>query len=124
MSPDPIERRPAPGFGAARRLPSLLLLALLVVPARLPAQASVDTMVLRRIREEGLHHSRVLETALGLSDLSPPRLAGSPGFLRAAAWAVERLRKWGIPTARMERWGKATASWVLDGYAVGMTSQP
>ena len=79
-------------------------------------------MLVRRIREEGFQRSRVLETAIALSDLSPPRLAGSPCYLRTAAWAVERLRQWGIPTARLEGWGKATASWVLDGYQVEMRS--
>ncbi len=99
-----------------------LLLLLLLVPATAGAQERIDTAAIRRIREEGFEHSRVLETALGLSDLQPPRLAGSPGFLAAAGYATSRLKAWGIPRAALEPWGRRTPSWVLDRYSVEMVS--
>ncbi|HWA59302.1 MAG TPA: M20/M25/M40 family metallo-hydrolase [Gemmatimonadales bacterium] len=86
------------------------------------AQEPIDTAANRRIREEGLTRSQVLATAIGLSDLSPPRLAGSPGYLSAARWARDRLRQWNIPTARLEPWGRNSPSWVLDRYALEMVS--
>jgi hypothetical protein len=99
-------------------------LSLLVAafPALLAAQERLDTAVMRRIREEGFTRSQVLTTALGLSDLQPPRLAGSPGFLAAAGYAVDRLHRWGIADARLEPWGKRSPSWVLDRYSVEMTA--
>jgi carboxypeptidase Q len=98
------------------------LLALFVTRVLHGQGLSADTTAPRLIREEGLRRSHVLETALALSDLSPPRLAGSPGYLHAANWAVDRLHKWGIPTARLEPWGKATPSWVVDRYQLEMQS--
>ncbi len=106
---------------ALRLAPLFAMVSLLAAP-RLSAQTLADTTTLRRIREEGLQRSHVLETALALSDLSPPRLAGSPGYLHVANWAVDRLHQWGIPTARLEAWGKATPSWVVDGYQLEMKS--
>lgn len=63
-----------------------------------------------------------METALGLSDLAPPRLAGSPGYLVSARWARDRLRSWNVPLARLEPWGRNTPSWVLDRFALEMVS--
>jgi carboxypeptidase Q len=88
----------------------------------LAAQEPIDTGANRRIREEGMTRSRVMEAALGLSDLSPPRLAGSPGYLAAARWARDHLRGWNVPIARLEPWGRKTPSWVLDRYALEMVA--
>jgi len=96
---------------------------LLALPAAaIHAQERVDTATNDRIREEGFTRSRVLETAIGLSDLQPPRLAGSPGYLEAARWATGRIRQLGIPTAALEPWGAASPSWVLEGFSVEMTA--
>lgn len=86
------------------------------------SQEPIDTSVNRRIREEAVMGSHVLETALGLSDLAPPRLAGSPGYLVAARWSRDRLKSWKVPVARLDPWGKSTPSWVLDRYALEMVA--
>jgi carboxypeptidase Q len=99
----------------------LLLAALLLAPPAF-AQERVDSAMNRRIRREGLERSQVLATALGLSDLNGPRLAGSPGFLRAARWARDRLASWGLAGAALEPWGVHAPSWVLDRYAIEMTA--
>ncbi len=98
------------------------LLVLLVLPAGLAAQEPPDTGAMRLIREEGFSRSQVLATALGLSDLQPPRLAGSPGFLAAAGYATRRLKGWGIARAELEPWGRSSPSWVLDRFSVEMVS--
>jgi len=90
--------------------------------ASLSAQERIDTLVNRRIREEGTYHSQVLATALGLSDLNGARLAGSPNFIRAARWARDRLASWGLTGAALEPWGFHAPSWVLDRYAIEMTA--
>lgn len=101
----------------------LLLCLRLALPALpLAAQEPIDTAANRKIREQSFDHSRVLETALALSDLGPPRLAGSPGYLAAARWAIARLKGWGISQAGLEPWGRNSPSWVLDRYSVEMTA--
>jgi len=42
------------------------------------AQETVDTAMMRKIRNEGLNHSKVMETAFYLTDASGPRISGSP----------------------------------------------
>ncbi|MEO8030036.1 MAG: M20/M25/M40 family metallo-hydrolase [Gemmatimonadota bacterium] len=75
-----------------------------------------------RIRDEGFKHSRVLETALALSDDNGPRLAGSPGYLKAARWAATQLKNWGLEGAHLEAWGVHGRSWVLEDYSAEMTA--
>ena len=87
--------------------------------------APLDSAVMRmlaRIREEGLTRSQVLETALTLSDVYGPRLAGSAAYLRAAGWARDRLVGWGVTHAALEAWGRRGPGWQLERYSVEMTA--
>jgi hypothetical protein len=86
----------------------------------LVAQERVDTAAIRQIREEEATRSSVLTTALRLSGRAPPRLAGSPGFLATARWARDQLRRWGVPGAALEPWGRTTPSWVLERFSLEM----
>ncbi len=106
----------------SERVRASLLTLLLLAPAGAGAQERPDTAALRLIREEGFQHSQVLASALGLSDLQPPRLAGSPGYLSAAGYATTRLTSWGIAHASLEAWGRRSPSWVLDRFSVEMVS--
>jgi carboxypeptidase Q len=90
--------------------------------ALLLATQAADSAVLARIRDEGLHHSRVMETALGLTDLNGSRLAGSTGYRRAAEWARKRMEDWGLASASLERWGSHAPSWELERFSVEMTA--
>ncbi len=64
------------------------------------AQESADQAAAQKIRDEGLNHSKVMETAFYLTDVSGPRLAGSPGLKRAQNWAVNQLKTWGMENAQ------------------------
>ena len=99
-----------------------LAVQMLLLPSLLPAQQAADPATLSRIMEEGLQRSQVLATALRLSDGGGPRLAGSPAYDSAAAWAVRRLAEWKIPGARLEAWGRRGPSWVLDDFSVEMVA--
>jgi hypothetical protein len=90
-----------------------------VLSLLLIAQAP-DTAVLARIRDEGLHRSQVMETAVGLSDLNGSRLAGSTGYRRAANYAIQRMTGWGLSHAALEQWGTHAPSWDLDRFSVEM----
>jgi carboxypeptidase Q len=106
----------------SRTTSAWLALLLSLTALNLTAQERPDTGVDARIRDEGLNRSRVLGTAIGLSDLQPPRLAGSPGYLEAARWAVGRIQQFGVPQAGLEPWGPTTPSWVLEQFSVEMTA--
>jgi carboxypeptidase Q len=105
------------------RLPPVfrvLSLVLLAAPA-LAAQERIDADAIAHIRAEGFDRSRVLETAVRLSDLNGPRLAGSPGYLSAAATAQQRLREFGVASVRMEPWGRRGLGWEIERFSVEMT---
>ncbi|MGB6405808.1 MAG: peptidase M28, partial [Candidatus Sulfotelmatobacter sp.] len=58
-------------------------------PEPAPAQPAVETLdldTIGRIRDEGFHHSHVMEYASGLFDGIGPRLTGSPDFEKAEQW--------------------------------------
>ena len=82
------------------------------------AQEPVDTAMVRKIREEGLNHSKVMETAFYLTDASGPRISGSPELKHAQEWAVNQLKTWGLVNAKREPWGKFGKGWeVKKNYA-------
>jgi carboxypeptidase Q len=103
------------------RLSAVVLLCLCAAVSPLAAQERIDAEAIARIREEGFERSRVLETAIRLSDLNGPRLAGSPGYLRAAAWARAELEGWGVE-ARLEPWGRRGLGWEIERFSVEMTA--
>src|ERR1700761_5900963 len=78
------------------------------------AQEPVDQAAVQKIREEGLSHSKVMETAFYLTDVAGPRLAGSPGLKRAQNWAVNQLKSWGLANAKLEPWGKFGKGWEVE----------
>jgi hypothetical protein len=78
------------------------------------AQEPVDTAMVRKIRDEGLNHSKVMETAFYLTDVAGPRLSGSPGLKRAQDWAVEKLKSYGTVNAKLEPWGKFGKGWEVQ----------
>jgi carboxypeptidase Q len=78
------------------------------------AQETVDQASVQKIREEGLNHSQVMQTAFYLTDVAGPRLAGSPGLKRAQDWAVNQLKTWGMVNSKLEPWGKFGKGWEVQ----------
>src|SRR5580704_9191652 len=85
------------------------------------AQETVDTTMVRKIREEGLNHSKVMETAFYLTDVSGPRISGSPELKHAQDWAVNQLKSWGLVNAQREPWGKFGKGWEIQKNYAAMT---
>jgi carboxypeptidase Q len=85
----------------ARRAALPLAVALCVAPA-LPAQERIDQAAIARIKEEGFARSQVMDLASWLTDVHGPRLTNSPQSRAAGAYAVEKLRSWGMTNPRLE----------------------
>jgi hypothetical protein len=66
------------------------------------ADEPVDLGMVTRIREEGLHHSQVMETVRHLTDVLGPRLTGSPQLKEANEWTRQRLADWGLREASLD----------------------
>jgi carboxypeptidase Q len=78
------------------------------------AQEPVDTAMVKKIRDEGLNHSKLMETAFYLTDVSGPRISGSPELKHAQDWAVNQLKSWGCVNAAREPWGKFGKGWEVQ----------
>ncbi|HEY2294513.1 MAG TPA: M20/M25/M40 family metallo-hydrolase [Thermoanaerobaculia bacterium] len=81
---------------------ALLTLTTLPVVPPLGAEEPVDLAIMTRIRDEGLHHSQVMETLYNLTDVIGPRLTGSPQAKRANEWTRDQFKSWGLANAHLE----------------------
>ena len=82
----------------------VLLFVTVVVPVGLPVVAQpVDHAMLAAIRDEGLRRSQAMDHISWLSDVYGPRVTGTPAIEQAGAWAMEKLRAWGLSNVRDER---------------------
>lgn len=98
---------------------SLATLAFLLIAPTLPAQVvqeRVDLDVVRRIRDEGMSHSRVDSLARHLTDVIGPRLTGSTGMRQANDWTAEQFRAWGLTNVQVEAWGEFGRGWERVSY--------
>src|ERR1700759_4613582 len=86
------------------------------------AQDTPDPAMTQKIREEGLNHSKVMDIAFHLTDASGPRLMNSPGFFRAANWAKNTMKEWGLDNAALEPWGTFGKGWELQKSYIAMTA--
>ena len=77
-------------------------------------QDGADLGAISRIRDEATRHSQLMETVRYLTDVYGPRLTGSPQLKTAASYVVDRLKGWGLPSARYERWGPFGPGWTND----------
>lgn len=90
-------------------------------PSKLMAPSAI-TDAGSRIRKEAIENSRVMDFAFHLADVSGPRLTGSPGFNRAANWAIQELKRMGLANARLEPWGEFGKGWQQEKCYVAMTA--
>jgi len=76
--------------------------------------------MLARIRTEGLQHSQALALYRTLTDEIGARLTGSPAHVRAANWARDRFREWGLANPHLEPYAFGRG-WELEQISVEMT---
>src|SRR5215468_4925262 len=102
----------APTFGA--------LIFCLAVSAQVAQVEKVDLEMMKKIREEGMQRSQVMETLSWLTDVHGPRLTNSPQYKRACEWAKGRLTEWGLQNANLEAWGPFGRGWSLEGFTANI----
>lgn len=98
-----------------KRILCVVVLAFVVVSfgvAQL-APEKVDTIMINKIKEEGLKKSQVMDILSVLSDVYGPRLAGSPDYKEAAAWTSQKLSTWGMQNVHLEKSGPVAKGWTL-----------
>lgn len=98
-----------------------LALIFFAVPAILSAQESFDHAMIAKIRDEGLNHSQAYAMLDTIATVFGPRLTASPAFMRAAEFARDHLKQWGLADVHMESWPFGRG-WQLDKFSLEMTA--
>jgi len=102
-------------------LPAAVAVVIGLLQTGASAQEPVDAAMIAAIRAEGLNRSAASDLFYTLTDVLGPRLSGSPSYDKAARWAVDRFREWGLANPRLEpfKFGRA---WTLEKLTVEMTA--
>src|SRR5688572_6312355 len=103
------------------RKPILALLLFGICTSLYSQEEKIDDVMIEKIRNEGLKNSKVMEIAFYLTEVSGPRLQGSPGYIRASNWAKNKLAEWGLQNAKLEPWGDWGKGWELQRSYLAMT---
>ncbi|HTJ11772.1 MAG TPA: M20/M25/M40 family metallo-hydrolase [Dinghuibacter sp.] len=98
----------------------LLLSLLALSPLALFAQEPVDTTAFRMIRDAEMTDSHIPDIAYHITDASGSRLTNSPGYFRAANWAVAEMKGWGMQHTALEPWGEYGRGWEIEDFHIGM----
>ena len=97
---------------------TLVLVAAALVPAGVGAQ---NDATVERIKTEATDGSQVMELFDYLTNAIGPRLTATPGYKRAADWAVDRLEEWGLSNVHREAF-EFGRGWTLEGMTAEMTA--
>lgn len=100
----------------------LLSFSLCFFAASSSAQEKVDLDMVNRIRYEGFHNSKIMETASGLMDGIGQRLTGSPNMKRANEWTRDKLTEFGLSNAHLEPWSPFGRGWANEYVNVRMVT--
>jgi len=119
MLKTPREHYPAGFSGSTARF---WCFAFLLSSTLATAQEKIDMDVTSRIRDAAFNHSQIMDVVGYLTDVTGPRLTGSPNLKRAQEYARDRLRGWGLGNAHLEGWGPFGRGWSLEGFTANMTS--
>lgn len=79
--------------------------------------AAVTNDPIAQIRDEGLNRSKVMEIVRHITEVNGPRLTGSPEHKKAAEWARDEMKKWGLEHAALEPWGPFGRGWTLKRFS-------
>jgi carboxypeptidase Q len=97
-----------------RKIFPLLLIVTLCFPAALFTQEKVDTVMMRKIKDEEKNNSQITMIAHNITDVCGPRLTNSPGYKRALTWVTKTLKEWGLQNAGPEAWGEFGKGWTTE----------
>ena len=101
-------------------LATILGATLLLAAGAAFSQEKVDLDAANRIRDAALNHSEIMDVVGYLTDVTGPRLTGSPNLKRAEEYARDKLREWGLANAHLEAWGPFGRGWSLEGFTANM----
>src|SRR5258708_12756076 len=83
---------------------------------------AIDTAAIRKIKDEGLNHSKVMSILSMLTDVYGPRLTNSPNHKKAADYAKATLESYGLQNVQLDYWGDEFGrGWQLKKFSLQST---
>jgi carboxypeptidase Q len=103
------------------------LFAALAAPALQAGSETINYADINKIKAEGLstQRSQVMELCSWLSDVYTPRVTGSPAAMKAAEWAVAKMKEWGLQNVAIEPWVNKNGferGWTNDKFYLQVTA--
>jgi len=80
-----------------------------------------DSEAIEKIIEEGNERSQVMDHLYHITEGHGPRLTGSPGYMKAARWAVERFSEMELENSHLESAGLFGNGWELEHHSLHVT---
>ena len=99
----------------------LFLLTIFQVCTILIYAQGFDAAAVEKIKAEEKQSSQVMDIAFHLTDVNGPRLTASPGYMKAAQWAKQKLESWGLTNVKLEPWGEFGKGWQQERCYIAMT---
>ena len=99
-----------------------VLILCLTAGAQVSQVETVDLEMMKKIREEGMQRSQVMETLSWMTDVIGPRLTGSPQMKHANEWTKNKLAEWGMENSRLESWGPFGRGWSLEKFSANVVA--
>jgi carboxypeptidase Q len=98
-----------------KRILRIAVLMVVVASVGLAQMAAekVDTIMINKIKDEGMKKSQVMDFLSTFSNVHGPRLAGSPDYKEAATWVTQKLESWGLQNVHLEKSGPVAKGWAL-----------
>ena len=99
--------------------------AMLTTPVLRAGSETINYVDINKIKTEGMQRSQVMELCSWLSDVYTPRVTGSPTALKAAEWAVAKMKEWGLSNVAIEPWVNKNGferGWTNDKFYMQATS--
>lgn len=81
----------------------------------------IDTAFIRKIKDEGLNRSEVMQTLGMLTDVYGPRLSFSPGYKNAANYVQQSMETLGLSNVHFDNWGDIGKGWYIKKFNVQIT---
>ncbi|HET9706412.1 MAG TPA: M20/M25/M40 family metallo-hydrolase [Vicinamibacterales bacterium] len=104
-----------------RRSLSAVFLLTITVSLGAQTQNPLDTATINKIRGEAVANSQAMETHWWLSEAFGPRATGTPGYQKAADWAMGKFKEWGLQNIHIERFPFGQG-WTIERFSVHMTT--
>jgi hypothetical protein len=114
-----VKKNPGDVTKMKRRLAACSLALVLAAAALALAQDKADLSAIYKIKDEGLNRSQIMELISYLTDVYAPRLAGSPGKLKAEEWTMNKLKELGMENVHSEKF-EFGRGWELKKFAAHM----